>query len=235
MTADVFISYSNENRDIADQVAEDLRQAGIHVFYDKELVPGEAWGPRLEQQLRTAKYILVLLSPAYVRSEWARKELEIAALSELEGRTRIVPVLIENTEIPAFLRAKRYADLREDYGGGLALLKEALVTKPEVPEVSRARRSRRVVDIVQVLVSLLGSAVASVSMATDLVDRFEIVAVVVALVASLTALIAILSARRSGRRANPLEVLTKDIEQAYIDALERSQLNPLTLRGSSNA
>lgn len=234
MSADVFISYSTRDRPIADRIAEDLSRSGLRVFYDKELVPGEAWGRRLEQQLRSAKYILVLLSPAYVSSKWARRELEIAALSESEGEARIVPVLIENTEIPAFLRAKHYADLREDYEGGLALIRKALVTKPEVPEVSRARRSRRVVDIVSVLTSLLGAAAASVSM-VDLLGRSQIAILVAGVAVALTALIAVLSSRRPSRRSKPLEVVTKEIEQAYVDALDRSHLNPLAPRGTPNA
>lgn len=235
MAADVFISYSTQNRAIADRLAQDLARSGLRVFYDKELVPGEAWELRLEQQLRNARYILVLLSPAYVQSEWARRELEIAALSESEGEIRIIPVLIENTEIPAFLRAKHYADLREDYEGGLALIKRALTAKPEVPEVARARRSRRALDILGVLGSLLSVAVASMSMVADLAGDFEITVVVGFVVVGLTAFIALLSIRRPSRRSKPLEALTKEIEQAYLGALERSQLSPLAPRKTSNA
>lgn len=83
--SDVFISYSSEDRGIAEPIAQDLKRSGFSVFYDKELVPGEAWRARLAQELRRARYVLVLLSPAYVESRWARQELEAAVLSESEG------------------------------------------------------------------------------------------------------------------------------------------------------
>lgn len=235
MARDVFISYSRENREIADRIAQDLVRSGLHVFYDKQLLPGEAWGPRLEQQLRRAKHILVLLSPSYVRSPWARRELEAAALSESEGETRIIPALIQDTEIPAFLRSKHYADLRADYEAGLALIKEALTTTPEVGEVSRARRFRWTFEIVQVLVSLLGVAFASVSMADLALRDTRVVAVVTVAVGGLTGLIAFLSVYRPRRRSKPIQVVTQGIERAYIEALEQSDLNPVGMREGSRA
>lgn len=235
MTRDVFISYSRENRDIADRIARDLASSGLEVSYDKDLVPGEAWGPRLEQQLRSASHILVLLSPSYVQSPWARRELEAAALSESEGEARIVPVLIEDTEIPAFLRGKHYADLRADYEAGLALIKKALTTKPEVGEVSRARRFRRTSEILQVLVSLIAAAATSVSMADVALRDSRVVVVVGVVVAVLTGLIAFISVYRPKRRSKPLEIVTQGIERAYIDALEQSDFNPVGTREVSRA
>lgn len=235
MTRDVFISYSSENRDVANRIAQDLANSGFHVFYDKDLVPGEAWGPRLEQQLRGAKYILVLLSPSYVRSPWARKELEAAALSESEGEARIVPVLVQDTEIPAFLSSKHYADLRANYEEGLALIKKALTAKPEVGEVSRARRSRKTYEIFQVSVSLIGAAAASVSMADVALRDSRVVAVVGVVIGVLTGFIAFVSVYRPRRRSKPLELITQGIERAYIDALEQSDLNPVGTREVSRA
>jgi len=235
MTRDVFISYSRENQDVADRIARDLADSGLQVFYDKDLVPGEAWGPRLEQQLRSARHILVLLSPSYVRSPWARRELEAAALSESEGQARIVPVLIQDTEIPAFLSSKHYADLRADYEAGLALIKKALTAKPEIGEVSRARRYRRTYEIMQVLVSLVGAATASVSMADVALRDSRVVVVVAVVVTVLTGFIAFVSIYRPRRRSKPLEIVTQGVERAYIDALERSDLNPVGTREVSRA
>ena len=235
MARDVFISYSRENQEIADRIAEDLSRSGFHVFYDKDLVPGEAWGPRLEQQLRRARHILVLLSPSYVQSPWARKELEAAALSESRGEARVVPVLIQDTEIPAFLRSKHYADLRTDYQAGLVLITKALTTKPEVGEVSRARRSRKTVAIAGVLTSLLGVAFGAVSIADVALGDFRVVTLVAVLVAGLTGFIAFLSNYRPSRRSKPLQVVAQGIERCYIEAIEQSDLNPVGIREGSRA
>jgi len=230
--SDVFISYSSRDRQIADRIAGDLTQLGLKVFYDKELLPGEAWRPRLANELKRAKYVLVLLSPAYVRSEWAERELEAAALSEAEGSTRIIPVLVEDTEIPPFLRSKYYADLRKDYQAGLELVRKAIVAQREPSEESRERGLRKAVDLLQVMVPLLGAAA---SVLASVVGREVpkvspfILAVVTVTVAALTALVGIMSVYRPYRRSPPVELLVHGVQRAYLDALEGSALNPLRL------
>lgn len=227
--SDVFISYSSENSDIAGRIAKDLTRLGLKVFYDKELIPGEAWASRLTQELKRAKYVLVLLSPSYIKSQWARRELEAAALAESEGRTRIVPIVVENTEIPPFLRTKYYADLREDYETGLARLQKALTTTPEPSEESRARRSRKVIGLLGVLASLISVAASAISVIGGSLIKVDssVIAIVIIAVVGLTTLVAAISAYRPYRRSGPIEITARAVEQAYVDTLEESELNPL--------
>ena len=228
--SEVFISYSSRDRQFADRIAEDLTHLGVKVFYDKELVPGEAWAPRLAHELKRAKYVLVLLSPSYVKSQWAIKELEAAALAESEGSTRIIPVLVEETEIPPFLQTKYYADLRENYQAGMELVRKALTSQPEPSEESRALGLRRAIDLLGVMVSLIGGAVSVIASA-----------VVALTVAALTALVGIMlvghgplsfspsswSAYRFYRRSPPVELVAHAVQRAYVEALDGSALNPL--------
>ncbi len=68
-----------------------------------------------------------MLSTASIGSEWVQRELGAALQRELEERkVFILPVLIEDCEIPPLLRDKRYADFREDYAQGLADLLAAI-------------------------------------------------------------------------------------------------------------
>jgi TIR domain len=229
---DVFISYSNRDREIVDRIAGDLAQHGVKIFYDRELVPGEAWAPRLAHEIKSAKNVLVILSPAYVKSAWAQKELEAATLSEAEGNTRIIPVLVEDTEIPPFLRSKHYADLRENYKGGLELIQKALTAQPETSEESKWRTSRRIIDLLGVMVSLLGAAGSVVvTLASEKAVRAApSVLAVVGTVMALTVLIGVMSGYRLRRRSASVELVAHAVESAYIDALDDNALNPLRVR-----
>lgn len=226
MTSGVFISYARDDREIADRIAHDLTSSGVGVLYDRHLTPGDVWDAKLMDQIRDATHALVLLSPSYMRSPWARKELEAALLEESEGRTRIVPVLIRGTETPSALRTRHYADLRADYEAGLAQIREALTTKPVRGDISKARRSRWASQIVGVLVSLLGASASSISLKAVGGHDASTLAILGVLVAGATALIALLSAYRPWRRSRPVRIIAQQVERAYTDALELSALNP---------
>ncbi len=71
--------------------------------------------------------MLVVLSRASVESEWCKKELSSGLIRELEEkRVVVIPVLIEECEIPPFLRDKLYADFRRNFDEGLRDLLRAL-------------------------------------------------------------------------------------------------------------
>ena len=234
--SDVFISYSSKDKEIAERIALDVKQLGLSVFYDKELVPGEVWGPRLAQELRRARYVLILLSPAYTESRWARRELEAAVLSEPEGGPRIVPIIVQGSEVPAFLRDRHYADLRRDYESGFAQVKRALAKRPEPTDESRARRSAWAKFILSVMGSLIAAATGAILSleATILVMEPSTLSLAIGVIAGLTALVGGISIYRQHRRAGPLETVTRGVERAYIDALDESGLNPLRMRESSH-
>lgn len=235
--SDVFISYARDNHEMADRLAEDLRRSGHRVFYDKELLPGEEWDSRLTAELRRARYVLILLSPAYVHSRSARLELEAAALLEAEGRPRIVPVVVEYTEIPPFLRSRQFADLSKDYEGGFARIQKALATKPESTPGSRARLWRGASDLLVSLLGLLAGAVSAIvswrGSATVQVVDLPTIAVGVGVALGLTALVAAIWAYQPRKRPRPLETAMRGVERAYVDALDASSLNPLRIEEAS--
>lgn len=84
-----------------------------------------------------ASALIVVLSKAAVASEWCRKELTAGLVRELEEkRVVVMPVLLEDCDIPLFLRDKKYADFRKDFDSGLSDLLKA------VARVTNDTRSR---------------------------------------------------------------------------------------------
>lgn len=88
--ADVFISYSHDEKEKIIPIVEGLRALGVTVWYDIRIQPGTSFDEVIGAELDTAKAILVCWSPASVRSKWVRSEATVA-----QDQKTIVPCFIE--------------------------------------------------------------------------------------------------------------------------------------------
>ncbi|HET9285280.1 MAG TPA: toll/interleukin-1 receptor domain-containing protein [Candidatus Angelobacter sp.] len=131
----VFISYSHADKTFVDKLAAGLVEHNAHVWLDRwELNVGDSILNRVQQAIQESDALLIILSKASVASEWCKKELNAGLMRELdEKRVLVLPVLVEDCEIPIFLREKMYADFRGDFADGLKPLVEALarLTNPD--------------------------------------------------------------------------------------------------------
>jgi len=115
---DVALSFAGEDREIADVLAAALRRAGVTVFYDR-YQQAELWGKDLYQHLQTvyrdeARYCVVLVSRYYAQKLWPRHELAQAqARAFRENREYILPIRLDDTELPGLNPTVGYIDLRE--------------------------------------------------------------------------------------------------------------------------
>ena len=74
----VFISYSRRDLAFVEQLAADLQAAGLDVWYDLSGLEGGArWSIEIEKGIRDSQYVLVVLSPDSVASEWVEREYSI--------------------------------------------------------------------------------------------------------------------------------------------------------------
>ena len=236
--SDVFISYSSRDREFADGLAKSLEEWGHRVFYDQKLKAGEKWPARLDEELRRAQFVLVLLSPDYLKSPWATSELERSALLEAEGKARLIPLLIRPTPIPPFLRDKYYADFSGDVDTAFSRVREALA-EPKPSAARRAVRAHEAQTLIGVLLSLLISAISALAWLVPFGGGptqgfIGTVLTVLVSVVGLTALVALMVAYRSSRQPRPVEIVSRDLDRIYIDALNRSELNPLRIGGSND-
>lgn len=124
----VFISYSHQDGEFAENLAAQLIRKNVHVWIDKwELRVGDSIIDKIEAAVDGASALLVILSEASVESEWCRKELSAGLLRELEERRVVVlPILIQDCKIPLFLRGKLYADFRTNFDDGLKSVAEGI-------------------------------------------------------------------------------------------------------------
>ncbi len=120
-TNSVFISYSARDRAFVERLAADLKAKGLYVWFDQwALKVGDSIVDKINAGIMSHDYLIVVLSKASVDSQWVKKELSTGLMRELEERRVVVlPVLIEDCDIPALLTDKVYADFRDDYSRGL--------------------------------------------------------------------------------------------------------------------
>lgn len=106
--ADVFISYSSKNRDRARTLATALADRGLSVWWDREILTGQAFDDAIERELEGAKSVVVLWSQDSVNSEWVRNEAASAA-----ERGVLLPANIDGTRVPLEFRRKQTVDLTD--------------------------------------------------------------------------------------------------------------------------
>ncbi len=76
--SDVFISYARSTARQAQAVAEALRGLGYSVWRDDDLPSHRAYADVIEEQLRSARAVVVIWSMEAVKSQWVRAEADLA-------------------------------------------------------------------------------------------------------------------------------------------------------------
>jgi hypothetical protein len=118
-----FFSYSREDSDFALRLAQDLRAAGANVWIDQlDIEPGQEWDSAIEAAVTQSSRMLLILSPASVKSRNVRNEISFA----LDENKAIIPVLYQDCTVPLQLHRVQYIDLRSDYSRGLTVLLRTL-------------------------------------------------------------------------------------------------------------
>lgn len=115
---DVALSFAGEDRDVAEALAEGLRGCGVRVFYDR-YEEAQLWGKDLYQHLQSvyrdrARYCILFVSANYAKKIWPRHELQQAqARAFRESQEYLLPLRLDDTEIPGLSATVGYIDLRQ--------------------------------------------------------------------------------------------------------------------------
>jgi len=92
---DVFLSYSSRDRPRAAAVVERLKAAGLRVFWDRDILAGALWRPKLTKSLKASQCVLVLWSSAAKASAWVQAEAELAQKLGVLQQTLLEPLELE--------------------------------------------------------------------------------------------------------------------------------------------
>ena len=104
--ADIFISYKREDKHLAEDTIQRLKEAGYSVWYDERIDPRTSWDATIEAEIAAAKAVLVLWTARSVASEWVRTEADYA-----REHGKMIPVKLEACSAPLAYRRVQTADL----------------------------------------------------------------------------------------------------------------------------
>jgi TIR domain len=135
-----FISYSHDDQEFVQRLADALNRNGVPLFFDKwDIHPGDSIIRKIfEEGLAKSAFFFIVLSTRSVGSSWVKDELDIATVRRIEGLTRVVPILKEDCEIPWSLRALRWLDMRKDFEAGVRELTKLAHGVDERPSLGDA-------------------------------------------------------------------------------------------------
>jgi hypothetical protein len=146
----VYISYSHEDQTFARTLSDELTQRGFHVWIDTlSLKPGDNLLEEINRGIKDSDIIVVVLSRAYARSTWVQQELSAFLVKEsASAQNKIIPVLLQDCEIPITLRDRVWADFRGSFEEGLKQLLNGLQPKKTLARGSAnlATASRETTD-----------------------------------------------------------------------------------------
>lgn len=113
---DIALSFAGEDRGYVEEVANGLRNAGVHVFYDK-FESAQLWGKNLIDHLadiyRNSRYVVMFVSKAYVEKAWTNHERKHAQDRALFAQQEyILPARFDDTLVPGMTTTVAFQDLR---------------------------------------------------------------------------------------------------------------------------
>jgi TIR domain len=112
----VFLCHSSGDKEQVRNLYRRLTSDSVRCWFDEEnLVPGQDWDREMQRALRDSRFVLACLSNASItKSGYIQKELRSAldvADEQPEGSIFLIPVRLEECEIPERLRRWQHVDL----------------------------------------------------------------------------------------------------------------------------
>jgi len=135
----VFLSYSRKDIDFARKLAGDLEKAGYDVWWDiTDLRGGDDWVRTIPAAIADSKYMVVVLTPNSIESEWVRKEYTQA----LSLRKKIIPIMLVPCSVPFALNTINFVNFAAgEYEENFKNLLSPLGFSGKAPDVTPYNRT----------------------------------------------------------------------------------------------
>lgn len=122
----IFLSHASADKGFVRRLKGRLEEEGYETWLDeKDLLVGDPLATKIFEAIHSARVVIVVVSEASITSNWLKHEVNAAARRMVEGKCRLIPVLIGNVEPPAEVESLLYADCRKGRHGTRRIL-EAL-------------------------------------------------------------------------------------------------------------
>lgn len=108
----VMLSYSRTDAAFAQKLCDDLKAAGFPTWLDtNSILGGRLWRDEIDRAIDEAQVVLVVMSPAAMKSKWVRREYTYAAR---QGKV-IIPLDYYPCDIPALLADRQLVSFRPGF------------------------------------------------------------------------------------------------------------------------
>jgi hypothetical protein len=123
-----FLCHSSADKGWVRMVHDDLKHLGVNCWLDENKIKvGDSIVGKISEGLETSKTLVLFLSKKSIASLWTAKEWQSFLSRQLSQKTiKILPVLLEDCDVPTILADIKYADFREGYHEGFKQIYEAL-------------------------------------------------------------------------------------------------------------
>lgn len=112
----IFVSHASEDKtSFVLPFAQRLRANGIDAWVDKwEIKVGDSLVKKIfDEGLSAAHAVIVVLSKNSVHKPWVREELDHAVVNKISEGTRIIPVVLDDCEVPPALKATKWVSFKD--------------------------------------------------------------------------------------------------------------------------
>ena len=135
----IFVSYAREDKDFARQLTLRLRESGRIPWQDlSNLKPGVNWQSAIDDALRNAEALVVVMSPQATKSQYVTYEWAFA----LGAGVLVIPVVKKRTDLHPRLSSIQYIDFTTRRGTPWVNLRNALPARPSTIPISPEIRAR---------------------------------------------------------------------------------------------
>jgi hypothetical protein len=110
----VFLSHNWKDKRFVRRLAKRLTKSGVVIWLDEvELKIGDSLVHKISQAVAQADFVIAVISKNSTQSPWVTKEIGLGMSKEIGGRgTVVLPLRIDDCELPPSLQDKLYADFR---------------------------------------------------------------------------------------------------------------------------
>jgi hypothetical protein len=116
LNPNVFVTHASDDKErFVLGFATKLREKGIDAWLDKwEMLPGDSLVDKIfEEGIKNAKAIIAVISINSISKPWVKEELNAAMIKKINGVSKIIPVIIDDCEVPECLHSTLWEKIKD--------------------------------------------------------------------------------------------------------------------------
>lgn len=148
----VFLSHASEDKErFVLGFATRLRQRGVDVWLDRwEMLPGESLVDGIfAEGIAGSDAVIVVLSRHSVTKPWVHEELNAAVVRKIASACKLIPVVIDDCEVPACLQATIWEKIEDlgSYEPSLDRIVRSIFGQDDKPPLGKEPPFARAADV----------------------------------------------------------------------------------------